>query len=116
MQQHFEMIISVIVLIVSLFVVLVGIVTFVYNLKLYFYLKKTNIERWEELTTIDKFGPGLSNPSRWIPYLYNDVDENDRRILFYKKKIRFLLFCFLAGLLFIFIIPIILFLVTKLIL
>ena len=109
MQQHFEMMISVVVLVLSLLVVLVGIVTFVYNLRLYFYLKKTNIERCEQLTTIDRFGPGLSNPFRWIPYLCNDVDENDPQIHDYKKKIRFLLFFFGVVLLVVFIVPIILF-------
>jgi hypothetical protein len=62
---------------------------FVYNMGLYFYLMKNNYDRWCELTSIGNFGPGGSNPFKWFPYLYNQVDIDNKDILRYKNRVRF---------------------------
>jgi hypothetical protein len=61
---------------------------FIYNMKLYFYLKKEKYDRWCELTTIGNFGPGGSNPFRGFPYIYSDQDSEDIIIRKYKDSIK----------------------------
>lgn len=62
---------------------------FVYSWKVYFYLQKEKYDRWCELTTIGNFGPGGSNPFKWFPYLYSELDNEDKVIFRYKERIRF---------------------------
>ena len=61
---------------------------FIHNSKLYFYLKKKNHSRWCELTTIGSFSPGGSNPFKWLPYIYNEVDNRDKVIKRYKDNVK----------------------------
>lgn len=61
---------------------------FVNNIRLYCYLKKNNYERWRCLTMIGKFGPGTSNPLRWLPYIYGKEDNEDETVLRLKDNIR----------------------------
>lgn len=61
---------------------------FYFNTKLYLHLKSQNYPRWRELTTIGKFGPGNSNPFKWLPYLYSSLDTEDIRVLRLKDNIR----------------------------
>jgi len=72
-------------------IAIVGIIAFIYNIKLLHYLKKNKKKRWDQLTTIGVFGPGMSNSFRWFPYLYNNIDNENHTIQFYKKRIRFFL-------------------------
>jgi len=99
MSNQFEVIISIVIFMGAVLIVIAGIIAFIYNVKLSLYLKKRRIERWEQLTTIGSFGPGMSNPFLWIPYIYNDIDTNDQTVQHYKKKIRSFLFLvmFLMG-------------------
>jgi len=60
----------------------------IYGLKLKYYLARKNSSRWREITTIGRFGPGLSNPARMLEYTYSDLDNEDETILRYKKKIK----------------------------
>ena len=48
-----------------------------------------NYDRWCQLTTIGAFGPGGSNPFKWFPYIYNDLDTENEDIRGYKDRIRF---------------------------
>ena len=59
-----------------------------YYFRLLSYLKKENYSRWQELTSIGKFGPGLNNAFRTIPYLYNALDNKEEKVARYKGKIR----------------------------
>ncbi len=62
---------------------------FIYNTKLNSYLKKENYDKWCDLTIIWNMGPGGSNPFKWFPYIYGNLDNENEIILKYKKKIRF---------------------------
>jgi len=62
---------------------------FVYSWKLSFYLQREKYDRWSELTTIGSFGPGGSNPFKWFPYLYGDLDNDDKVIFRHKERIRY---------------------------
>lgn len=86
MAIQFDLMISVVLLIGAVLIVIAGIIAFIYNVKLSLYLKKRRMERWEQLTTIGSFGPGMSNPFLWIPYIYNDIDTNDQTVQNCKKK------------------------------
>lgn len=77
----------------SIFLFAIGLILFflyavVYNMKLYFYLKKEKYDRWSDLTTLGSFGPGGSNPIRWMPYLKSDLDNDDENIRRYKNNVR----------------------------
>jgi len=61
---------------------------FVYNVKLTLYLKKNKYDRWRELSSIGRFGPGMSNPLRAFRYVYGKLDDEDESILRYKHRIR----------------------------
>jgi len=64
-----------------------GILLFKDNLKLYFHLNHNYHERWKELTSL--FGLyGSSNPFKWFPYIYNDLDNSDFVILKLKRNLR----------------------------
>ena len=60
----------------------------VYALKLNFYLKKNNRERWRWVTSMGSMGPGIANPFRGISYIHSDMDEEDEQILRLKNKLR----------------------------
>lgn len=72
-------------------VVFFGTTAFITNMKLFSYLKKNLPERWNHLTTIGAMGPGMSNPFRWFPYLYNDEDTADPTVFRLKRRVRSLL-------------------------
>ena len=59
-----------------------------YYFNLLRYLKRTKYFRYEELTSIGKFGPGLNNPYRMIPYIYSELDNEDDKIARHKGSIR----------------------------
>lgn len=56
------------------------------------YLKKTNYERWRELTTLEtplgRIGPGAGNPSKLLKYIKNDADNNIEQILRLKDSVK----------------------------
>jgi hypothetical protein len=52
------------------------------------YLKQYEYQKWRELTSIGKFGPGLSNPLRVIPYLFGDKQTGDENLLRLKDSAR----------------------------
>ncbi len=93
-----------IVLLIGAILSIIGCITaFLYNVRLSLYLRKKYSLRWEQLTTIGSIGPGLSNPIRWIVYLFNRTDQEDIVIQKFKKRIRLCiafvacaLFCFLG--------------------
>jgi len=93
--------IALILLIISIFVY---ISFFIYSgikgSRLYSYLYKNYNKRWKELTSIGKLGPGFMNPFRGFPYIYNNIDIEDEKILKFKisirKGLRFTLFSFLT--------------------
>lgn len=60
---------------------------FINNLRLAFYLYKSDHNRWSELTTVGHL-PGGNNPFRWFPYLYSDLGNEDEKILRLKTSIR----------------------------
>jgi len=90
MTNRYE-VISIAFLVGALSIAIVGTIAFIYNIKLLHYLKKNKKKRWEQLTSIGIFGPGMSNSFRWFPYLYNNIDNENYTIHFYKKRIRFFL-------------------------
>ena len=92
MEFNKKMYASVIVLILLIISILMFISFFIYSgIKggnLYSYLYKNNYTRWQELTSISKSGPGFLNPFKGFPYIYNDIDVNDEKILRFKMSIR----------------------------
>lgn len=62
--------------------------SFFYNIKLLAYLRREKYSRWKELTSIGKFGPGLNNAFRTLPYIYSELDNEDEKIAKYKGSIR----------------------------
>jgi len=67
---------------------LLGIRTSWLQYKLLVYLRENHFEKWEKLTTILGFGPGLSNGFRGIPFLYSKDDLDDPDVRRLKVKIR----------------------------
>ena len=63
------------------------------------YLKKNKYERWQEITSLGGFGPGLTT-IRGDHYLFNEKDNDDLNILKLKHKIiigrRYFLLSFFA--------------------
>ncbi|MFZ5994267.1 MAG: hypothetical protein ACOYU4_04710 [Thermodesulfobacteriota bacterium] len=81
------------VLILSLLLFGIGVLAFgsysAFNMaKLLRYLKKERYLRWEELTSIGKFGPGLNNVFRSLPYIYSKLDNEDEKIAKLKGNVR----------------------------
>ena len=62
---------------------------YIYGLKLGYYLKEKNYDRWSELTTVLDSVPGWSNPSKSFAYIYGNLDNEDGIILKYKHNIKF---------------------------
>jgi len=91
MNNQFELLIIACLIIVAILIIAFGIASFVYNMKLFFYLNKNRHDRWCHLTSLGPIGPGMSNPFRWFPYLYNDSDNDESTIRLYKKKVCILL-------------------------
>lgn len=56
--------------------------------KLMSYLKKNKYDRWREITSIGKVGPGAVNPFRGFSYIYGQKDNNDEYILRLKDSIK----------------------------
>ncbi len=88
MNYQFRSQISMILFIGVMLTLAFSIASFVYNMKLFFHLKKNQYDRWMQLTSIGSIGPGISNPLRWFPYLYNDLDNDDPIVLHLKKRVR----------------------------
>lgn len=65
-----------------------GFFTLYNSFRLMRYLKKVKYERWVEITSIGKIGPGLNNPLRAGPYIRGSLDNDDNRIARYKGAIR----------------------------
>lgn len=74
-----------------------GIYSSVYGYKLLHYLKRHNYSRWEEITSIGRFGPGLNSPLRVSKYLRSNLDNDDTRICAYKRFIKKGGYCFLTS-------------------
>ena len=59
---------------------------------LYAHLKKTNYQRWADITTLDaiwgKIGPGAVSPSRFLAYLKSGLDDEDQEVMRYKNSLR----------------------------
>lgn len=63
--------------------------TVIYSMKLCYYLMDKHPDQWSELTTIGStWGPGMSNPFRWLPYIYDDTDCEDAKVRYYKERTR----------------------------
>src|SRR3990170_4812456 len=73
----------------------IWIYVFVYNLKLFIYLKKKKHKRWLEVTEFNKwhglkpFFTPISSANRILEYIEKDLDIKDKKILQYKKTLRF---------------------------
>ena len=52
------------------------------------YIKKDDYRTWRDLTSIGKYGPGLSNPFKGIPYLFKESEETDEKLLRLKDSAR----------------------------
>jgi len=65
-----------------------GFYTLYNSFSLMSYLKKTKYQRWVEITSIGKMGPGLNNPLRAAPYIRGNLDNEDQRIARYKGAVR----------------------------
>lgn len=76
-----------------------------FNFKLFFYMQENYTTEFDELTSLGSFGPGLSVPSKWLPFVFGDnknkndfkVKENIYYIKLYLKiaGFSFLVFLFL---------------------
>jgi len=55
---------------------------------LYKYLKNNVYDRWCELTSIGRFGPGLLNSWRGIRYIYSDRDSALEEVRLLKDSIK----------------------------
>jgi hypothetical protein len=64
------------------------IVTATRQAKLGLYIKKNDYRTWRELTSIGKYGPGLSNPFKGISYLFKESEETDEKFLRLKDSAR----------------------------
>ena len=64
------------------------IVTVIRLNKLNRYLKNNNYKKWCEITSIDNFGPGLSNPFRAWHYIFKDINDIDEETLRLKYSAR----------------------------
>lgn len=53
-----------------------------------FYARKAKYERWAELTSVGRFGPGAWNSMRWLRYVYSAADNDDPVIARLKGRIR----------------------------
>jgi len=52
------------------------------------YLKEHNYERWRELTSFGKYGPGLRNSFKALPYINGSQDNQIQEILRLKDSIK----------------------------
>jgi hypothetical protein len=76
----------------SIAAIIAGLFSVVKMQSLLLHLKKTNYERWRELTTLEtplgRFGPGTGNPSKLWKYVKSNVDNNIEQILRLKDSIK----------------------------
>jgi hypothetical protein len=72
----------------SIAAIIAGLFSVVKMQSLLLHLKKTNYERWRELTTLEtplgRFGPGTGNPSKLWKYVKSNVDKNIKAQRFHK--------------------------------
>jgi hypothetical protein len=52
------------------------------------HIKKSDYKAWRELTSIGKFGPGLSNPFKGISFLSKESSDIDEKLLRLKDSAR----------------------------
>jgi hypothetical protein len=52
------------------------------------YIKRNDYKTWRKLTSIGKYGPGLSNPFKGISFLFKESDEIDEKLLRLKDSAR----------------------------
>jgi len=79
----------------GIILIILGGVTFVRLFKLNSYIKKNHHRKWKEITSLGKFGPGLSNPFRAWPYIFNNTKETDEKLLRLKNSAKMSLRYFL---------------------
>ena len=76
----------------SLFSVVMTIIFFLFTAtrqaKLGRYIKENDYRTWREMTSIGKYGPGLSNPFKGIAYLFKESEETDEKLLRLKDSAR----------------------------
>jgi hypothetical protein len=72
----------------GLVLILCWIVTMFRLNKLNKHLKNYHYQKWTEITSVGRFGPGLSNPFRAWPYIFKDVDAIDEETLKLKDAAR----------------------------
>ena len=72
----------------ALIFVICWIIAIIRSFKLNKYMKQYHYQKWEELTSIGQFGPGLSNPFKGIPYLFSNSYEKDELLLRLKNSTR----------------------------
>jgi len=87
------MILDIVIFLIVLFTfilvfILIGIYVIFFSEKLNSYLKKNKYQRWSYLTTFLGFGPGARNSARWMSYIFSKMDNKDKNIFLYKKKIK----------------------------
>ena len=62
------------------------IITIVRLFKLDKYLKKNDYQKWREITSLGRLGPGLSNPFRAWSYIFKNTKELDEVLLRLKES------------------------------
>jgi len=72
----------------GIIIVLCWILTIIRFFKLERYLKSHNYQKWRELSSIGRFGPGLSNPLRAWAYVFSNEVERDENLLRLKDAAR----------------------------
>ena len=74
------------------------------TLSLFKRLREKHPEEYEYLTTIWGLGPGLSNPLRFLPFIFSREDFGDKEIMrlkqLYKRYILYTVLSFIVGLVF----------------
>lgn len=76
---------------------------FIFQHKLYTYLRENHTEKWKELTTVLGFGPGYTNSLRAIKFLFRKDDLDDPELLRLKVIVRNASIYVLTGFLAVFI-------------
>lgn len=73
----------------------IGLYGAVFNTLFIRYMRKKNPKRYDEIWMYYKQGPYMNVAKwyfkEWVPYMFNSKDCKDKKILYYKKKLRFVL-------------------------